>query len=288
MLRSMTAFARKQVEDGLGTLVWEVRSVNHRFLDLSFKLPEGFRLLESQLRERAAQKIQRGKVDCYLYFRPNAAALPSLTLNPLVVQSLLNCCEQICQQNNALLQPSTMEILRWPGACQESETDWSPAFENVKSSFEEVMQILILQRAREGEALRQLIEERLECMVEERRKLQSAQEQNLTQKREKWKEKFRQLALECDPLRLEQEMVLLAQKMDVSEELERLEIHLNEMYDQLRQGGAVGRRLDFLLQELNREANTLSAKVNDAKMSQSAVELKICIEQIREQVQNIE
>lgn len=288
MVHSMTAFARaeQQVDDLL--LAWELRSVNHRFLEIQFRLPEPLRSLEPGLRELLRRHLKRGKVDATLRADSVAAARP-LTLNRPLLLQILATLEQVRRDAPEVAAPNVMDLLRWPGVLGGEEgLDPARVEEPVTDLFEAALTELIAHRRREGEALQAALSERLDAidaLVDEvKRQIADVAPQIQARLRQRLAE----LGATAAPERLEQEVALLAQRADVAEELDRLRIHVEEARTSLRGGGPHGRRLDFLTQELNREANTLGAKAVLAETSQRAVDLKVVIEQIREQVQNVE
>lgn len=288
MIKSMTAYARKESRQPWGSLTWELRSVNHRYLEPVFRMPEAVREIEPQLRQLLGRFVSRGKLECWLHLQLDARATSSIQVNMDVAENLNHVLNQI---NRVLDNPahiSAFEVLRWPGVMDAEEFDHEPVREEALSAFEEALEALVESREKEGERLKPLIEERVEGI----RKIVSTVRDRLPQiidrQNEALRARFEDLDLDLDPGRLEQEMVMLAQKADVAEELDRLETHCAEVKDVLRRDEPVGRRLDFLMQELNREANTLGSKSLAAETSQLSVDLKVLVEQMREQVQNIE
>jgi uncharacterized protein (TIGR00255 family) len=284
----MTAFARVQHSDRYGTLTWELRSVNSRYLDINCRLPEDFRAQEGRVRECINSRLQRGKVECGLRFVPEQLAETGIEINDQLVKSLLDACQQI---NTRLHQPSEInpvDILSWPGVVAEPEQDYKSIFAASEKLLNKALDELIDNRLREGERMQVLIQDRCAAMQEivdmVREQLPEIQQRY----REKLTARLEELESGVDRERLEQELVFLAQKMDVDEELDRLDAHIKELNDVLARDEAVGRRLDFLMQELNREANTLGSKSADISTTQASVELKVLIEQMREQIQNIE
>ncbi|PXF28994.1 hypothetical protein WH50_23190 [Pokkaliibacter plantistimulans] len=287
MTQSMTAFARKEIQQEWGTLVWEIRSVNHRYLEPILRLPDNLRELETGLREKLRQHLSRGKVECTLRFQA-AAGQGSMVINEPLLQSLLDACDQVQTLLPKAGKLNPLEVLQWPGVLQSSEHDLAEVQAEALDQFDEALAELVQGRQREGGELAQLILQRLTAMSSIVAKVRDLLPAILERQRQQLLDKFAELQIELDPTRLEQEMVLLAQKADVAEELDRLDTHIQEVKRVLRQSGSIGRRLDFLMQELNREANTLSSKSIVADTTQQAVELKVLIEQMREQVQNIE
>ncbi|MDD0976269.1 YicC/YloC family endoribonuclease [Pseudomonas fontis] len=287
MVHSMTAFARAERAGAQGTLIWELRSVNHRYLEPHLRLPESLRDLEGSVREALRQGLSRGKVECTLRFNEENAGKP-LQVDRERAAQLVAAAETVASliQQPAPLNP--LEVLAWPGVLVGDATDPQALNSAATALFEEALKELKNGRQREGSELARLINERLDSMSQEVTTLRALVPQMLATQRQKVLDRFHDMQAELDPQRLEQEMVLLAQKSDVAEELDRLATHVAEVRRVLKSGGAAGRRLDFLMQELNREANTLGSKAFDPRSTQSAVNLKVLIEQMREQVQNIE
>ena len=288
MTKSMTAFARIQQSLDEGELIWEIRSVNHRFLELNFKMPEDFRASETRFREILQHRLKRGKVECFLRFNPNIQQSAGITINPQQAKSLVKACQQI---NDLLHQPSEvdpMEVLQWPGVVQESKLDMKPVLAASEVSLNKALDDLIANREREGERMGELIRQRCEAIQKIVKKTRKKMPEIQQRYQQKLRERLDTLDIEVKQDRLEQELVHLAQKMDVEEELDRLDSHLQELSEVLDRDDAVGRRLDFLMQELNREANTLGSKSADISSTNASVELKVLIEQMREQIQNIE
>ncbi|WP_372988158.1 YicC/YloC family endoribonuclease [Marinobacter sp.] len=288
MIRSMTAFARKDARGDWGTLTCEIRTVNHRYLEPSFRLPEAFRELENKFREELRKDLKRGKVDISMRLQSAENSVQSFEISDEMAQAVNNAANHINRMLDNPAHISALDILRWPGVLSVPEQDYSAAREAAAKLFADTVAELVTVREREGERLRPLFEDRLATMgklvadVRARMpELLEAQERNL-------RERFEKASVELDPDRIAQEMVMLAQKSDVAEELDRLDAHIGEVSDTLKRDDAIGRRLDFLMQELNREANTLSSKSIDADVTRAAVDLKVLIEQMREQVQNIE
>ncbi|MEQ8858283.1 MAG: YicC/YloC family endoribonuclease [Pseudomonadales bacterium] len=289
MVHSMTAYARadQEIDDGL-VLTWELKSVNHRFLEAQFRMPEQLRELEHDLRELLRRHLQRGKVDCTLRAEAGGSA-QRLQLNRSLLLQILAILEQVRRDAPEVGAPSGMDILRWPGMLAgELALDAGALKEPVSDLFESALADLIAHRHREGVALRDTLTSRLDAidgLVEQiRRQTVSAAHQV----QQRLRQRLADLQANVETERLEQEVALLASRGDVAEELDRLRIHVEEARSNLRGSGPHGRRLDFLTQELNREANTVGAKALLAETSQRAVDLKVVIEQIREQVQNLE
>lgn len=288
MIRSMTAFARQDTQGEWGTLTCEIRTVNHRYLEPSFRLPEALRELENAFREQLRQQLKRGKVDVSMRLQTAESAGQGFEVCEEMAHAVNEAANHINRMLDNPAHINALDILRWPGVLSVKELDYGPAREAAGELFERTVAELVTVREREGERLRPLFDERLKTMgglVSEVRNLMpellKAQEQHL-------KDRFEKARVELDAERVAQEMVMLAQKSDVAEELDRLEAHVSEVSETLQSDDAIGRRLDFLMQELNREANTLSSKSIDARVTRVAVDLKVLIEQMREQVQNLE
>jgi len=286
-IRSMTGFARKQNKGDWGGITVEIRTVNHRYLDVSLRMPESLRAHENDVRELLRDTLGRGKVEVFVRFEPGEATT-SIEVNTAVAKQLINACELL---NDMTQDPSVItlsELLQWPGVLQNNEPDEAllkPAFLEIA---QEAIVSLQAMRAREGVQLSDLILQRLENIKAQVDVLRPHQEQMIAAQREKIRARLDEFNVQADPNRIEQEIVMWAHKADVAEELDRLLAHINEVQRTLQQGGQVGRRLDFLMQELNREANTLSSKSVSPITTNAAVEIKVLIEQMREQVQNLE
>jgi uncharacterized protein (TIGR00255 family) len=287
MVHSMTAFARVERAGAHGTLSWELRSVNHRYLEPHLRLPDAFRDLEGALREALRQGVSRGKVECTLCLA-EADAGQALQVDRERAAQLIAAAESVAGLIAQAAPLNPLEVLAWPGVLVADAADPQAMNAAALELFGEALAELKNGRAREGAELARLLNERLDAIAGEVAALRGQVPQMLAGQRRKILERFAELRAELDPQRLEQELLLLAQKSDVAEELDRLSTHVGEVRRVLRAGGACGRRLDFLMQELNREANTLGSKAFDPRSTQAAVNLKVLIEQMREQVQNIE
>ena len=288
MTASMTAFARLQADHSFGTLIWEIRAVNHRYLESSFRLPEALRQLEGGLREMLRQHIQRGKVEAQLKLISSHGTSEEVTLDENVVQQLHSLTSALRTQLSHLAPLSPMEVLRWPGLIVERQQDVKDMEEQAMISFSQTVAAFQQQREREGAELQKLIEDRLAQVSSIVAGIRQQLPVILAAQAERIKTQFAELQLQVDPSRLEQEIVLIAQKADIHEELDRLDTHVKEVQHTFKQKGQVGRRLDFLMQEFNREANTICSKAIVTATTFGAVELKVLIEQMREQIQNIE
>lgn len=288
MINSMTAFARESGETEGGILTVELRSVNHRYLDCSFKLPDALRALEPVLREQASKAFARGKLDCLVKVQSGPAETGNLTVDEQRLEAVLQATRTVAERLDAPAQIDPLQILQFPGIYSAADRDEDQLQKDASALFAKALKNMQENRAREGEKLASMITDRLAQVSAEVDKTRQMLPDLMQQQRERITRKINELQVEVDQGRLEQELVYLAQKSDVDEELDRLEAHVTEVGRALHKGGPCGRRLDFLMQELNREANTLSSKSVSAGTTQNAVELKVLIEQMREQIQNIE
>jgi len=284
---SMTGFARHESQHEWGNLVWEVRSVNHRYLEPHFRLPELVRELEPQLRDAMRKKLSRGKVEVSFTYQLKQGDV-QLEVNGELLQQLQSAIGEVESALTKTTPVTALDLLRYPGMLASAEVDRKLILAGSLDGFNAALDDLIEHRGREGAELQQLIEQRLDGIVEQVTLVRAILPSILKAQRTRLLEKLEAVKSDLDNDRLEQEMVFLAQKTDVDEELDRLETHVIEVRRTLKQKGSVGRRLDFLMQELNREANTLSSKSIVTDTTQAAVELKVLIEQMREQIQNIE
>ncbi len=287
MIYSMTGFARVEKQSEIGTMVLELRSVNHRYLDLSFRMPEELRAFEGQLRERLQQKLARGKIECNLRFAP-ASGASEVLVDEAAVKALLDAVKRTEDQMSNAARISALEVLRWPGIIQEASLDENALGALLLDTVDTGLERLKEMRAEEGKRMAELIRSRLHQISDIAAQVRQRRPQVVAAMREKLQARLAQLDVDADPGRLEQEMAMIAQKLDVDEELDRLDSHVRAAEEVLARNEPVGRRLDFLMQEFNREANTLGSKSADAETTAAAVELKVLIEQMREQVQNIE
>ena len=287
MIRSMTAYANTESSSALGVLSCEMRSVNHRYLELGIRLPEELRPVEAALRERVALKVARGKVDLSFRFKPAASTAAQVRIDEAVLAEYAALSRRFGQSFPGMGN-SFADLLRLPGVLVEQEAEGDALIEAAKALLEATMQEFIAAREREGGKLAQVMRERLDAIEAILLTLRAVLPNIRAALKARLLAKLADLPMPLDPGRLEQELVMNLQKMDVDEELDRLDSHIAEARRILSLPEAVGRRLDFLLQEFNREANTLGSKSVDPKTSQAAVELKVLIEQIREQVQNLE
>jgi uncharacterized protein (TIGR00255 family) len=288
-IKSMTAFAgaERQIDGWLFS--WELRAVNHRYLDVSPRLPDLFRNLEAEIRNLVAARLKRGRLEINLAIKKSMGDSPGLRLETGLLKDLLATARALEALSERPLQPfSALDLMRWPGVLHEAEIERERLAPEVLKLLDEALDRLVAARATEGAQLAELIESRCRSIEEQIQAVRARMPQVLDAIRQKLLARLAELAAKPDPDRLEQEWVYLAQKLDVSEELDRLATHLAETRRALRQNEPAGRRLDFLLQEMNREANTLGSKSADAETTRASVEMKVAIEQMREQVQNVE
>ncbi len=288
MPRSMTGFARQEAQYPWGSLACEIRSVNHRYLEPFLRLPESLRVLEPELREKLKKSLGRGKVEINFQLGLENQQDADLGVNEQLAKALIDAATQLSNQmtNAATINP--MEVLKWPGVIQSKEVDIEIVHDAARTLFEKSLVQLTDNRRREGEELANFIEQRLTGIGEHVVTVRTLVPELQTQYIEKLRNKLEALKVEVEEERFHQEVAYLAQKADITEELDRLDAHVQEVRHTLKAGEPIGRRLDFLMQELNREANTLSSKSISSETTQIAVDLKVFIEQMREQVQNIE
>lgn len=288
MIRSMTGFARRERAGPWGTLVCELRTVNHRYLETSLRLPEELKALDNEMRQAITAALRRGKVDANLYLKSAAGTQRSLELDTQLLDELVARVEQVRGQLKYPAPVSPIDVLRWPGVVREAEVDIKPVLAAALELVQEALNELNETRLREGQRIRELLLARCTTMRTQTQAVRARLPEVSRRMRERIMERITQLGSTPDPERLEQELVLYAHKMDVDEELDRLGAHLEEVTSVLGSAEPAGRRLDFLMQELNREANTLSSKSQDSETTRAAVDMKVAIEQMREQVQNVE
>jgi len=285
---SMTAYARKETKGDWGTGTWEIRSVNQRYLETYLRLPEQFRSLEPVLRERFRKRLQRGKLECNLRFADKAGAAGELVLNEALADQLIEKARKVSDHIGGAMHVNPMDILRWPGVMEAAEKDLDEIAAELLKGFDLALDDFIQARKAEGEALNKLLAERLDGVEQQVAFVRSQMPDIIQWQRDKLAAKFADAKVELDEGRLEQEIVIQAQRLDVAEELDRLDTHVAEARKVLKKGGPIGRRLDFMMQEFNRESNTLASKSISTDITASGVELKVLIEQMREQIQNIE
>jgi len=288
MIQSMTAFARQEAKSLSGSMVWEIRSVNHRYLELQFKLPETLRQIEPSLRDIIRKNLARGKVECTLRLQTDSNSDHTLSINENLAKEVINAGMALQYQIDNVAPINVLDILRWPGVLKEPDPNKGLLIQESLALFGQALKDLNESRAREGDELQVFIQQRLSNIEDITDAVRTSMPEILAPQRHKLQDKLADLVSDLDSDRIEQELVLLANKIDVDEELDRLVTHIGEVKRVLKAGGTCGRRLDFLMQELNREANTLSSKSIVSDSTQAAVELKVLIEQMREQIQNIE
>jgi uncharacterized protein (TIGR00255 family) len=288
MIASMTGFARREISGSWGALVCELRSVNHRFLESGFRLPDELRAAEGELRQRLAREIKRGKVDCSISYRRVQGAETALEVDTAALERLLRSVRDISRSLPGNPTVNVLDVLRWPGVLRDETDSGDELLKATHALFGSTLEELIAARAREGQRLRELLEQRcngLEALVAHvRTRLPEVH----ARVRTRLDDRLAELKANVDQERLEQELAILLQRLDVDEELDRLAGHIVEIRRVIDGSEPAGRRLDFLMQELNREANTLSSKSQDLETTRSAVDMKVIIEQMREQVQNVE
>ncbi len=288
MLHSMTGFARETLESDIGTLTWELKAVNHRYLDIQFRLPEELRAEEQAYRQQASNVLKRGKVECGLFFRRAEGGQAELELNRQLVATLTEKIEELRVHSHDYGAVNPVDVLRWPGVMQQTEIDVAPLFAEAGNLFAKALEALAAMRLSEGERIHEMLSSRCDDIEAIAKAVRKRLPEVMDAVRKRQRERVEKLDVDADPARLEVELALIAQKLDVDEELDRLDSHVTEIRDVLGRDEPVGRRLDFLMQELNREANTLASKSADTETTKAAVELKVLIEQMREQIQNVE
>lgn len=287
-IKSMTAFAKKESRSDIGWMSCEIRSVNHRYLEPNLRMPDELRSLEPMVREQVSGRLGRGKLDCVLKYRPDAAEQGVIQVNHRLLTQIRAADQEIADTLGINPSASSRDLLRWPGMLQDPEPDLSRIQTVLAELLDTSITDLIENRRREGERLAEIIQARCDSMRTEVNKARELMPKILESVKTRIRDRLSDVMDELDETRIEQEMALIAQRMDVDEELERLNAHLDEVSRTLVSDEPVGRRLDFLMQELNREANTLTSKSNDVDLTRVAVEMKVLIEQMREQIQNIE
>jgi uncharacterized protein (TIGR00255 family) len=287
MIRSMTGFARRERQFPWGLLAWELKTVNHRFLEMGCRLPEEFRVGEAEFRQAIAASVRRGKVECSLHFRP-AVMAGALEVDAELLSSLTQRAQAIAAQAGAAARIDALDLLRWPGVIRDGTRDHAPMIAAAHALLADALAELARFRDSEGGRLRDALEQRCSGLIEFAARVADRLPEVRARMRAKLLERIAQLVSDVDHERLEQDLAILAQRLDVDEEIDRLRGHVTEVRKTFAGQEAAGRRLDFLMQELNREANTLSSKSQDIETTRAAVDMKVLIEQMREQVQNIE
>jgi len=288
MLHSMTGFARQSAETEIGTLTWELRAVNHRYLDVQFRMPDELRPQEQAFKRQIGKIMRRGKVECSLSFRRAFDQQNELQLNQDMIELISARSAEIRVLLPEAAAVNPIDILRWPGVIKEASIESEPLAAEAGKLLQAALADMTTMRTNEGGRIGEMIESRCADIASIAAAVRKRMPEVLEAVRGKQKERIEKLDVEADPARLEIELALLATKLDVDEELDRLESHVVEIREALQSDDAVGRRLDFLMQELNREANTLGSKSADAETTKAAVDLKVLIEQMREQIQNVE
>jgi len=284
----MTAFARQEQQTDQGSLTWEIRSVNHRYLEVALRLDEKFRPLEMKIRKLFSDKLGRGKVDAVLRYKAPEQQQASLEIDNDLAKAVLTSCEQLANVAENAAPLDMLKVMQWPGVIISESLDQGALNKAVLSSLKAAIDELITTRETEGAALQKMIEQRCSEINDIALDVNNRMPEILAQHRQRLLDRVAELQINLDAERLEQEMVVLAQKSDVAEELDRLQSHIVEVENVLKRDEPIGRRLDFLMQELNREANTLASKSIDSGTTRHSVDLKVLIEQMREQIQNIE
>ncbi len=288
MLHSMTGFARQSAESEIGTLTWELRAVNHRYLDVQFRMPDELRPNEQAFRKQVTAVLYRGKVECALHYRRAFDQQAELQLNDELVALVGKRVSELSATICDLAPLNPLDLLRWPGIVQQSEIDVEPLLAEAGALLGQTLESMAAMRASEGERIAKMLDSRCADIDALARSVRERMPDVLEAAASKQRDRIERLDVVADPARLEVELALIAQKLDVDEELDRLDSHVTEIRGIIGNGGTVGRRLDFLMQELNREANTLGSKSADTQTTKAAVELKVLIEQMREQIQNVE
>lgn len=288
MLNSMTGFARALAETAFGTMTCELRAVNHRFLDVQIRLPDELRARENDLRSVIGEAIKRGKIECSLHLRRGGTKGGEITLNAPLVRQIAAKAREISELMPDSRPPDPMDLLRWPGVVAETGIESEPLYAEAVLLVEKALASLTAMRASEGGRIAAMLDTRLDEITRIAATVRARMPEVLEATRVRMMDRVARLAVEADPGRLETELALIAQKLDVDEELDRLESHVSEVRSALASSEPVGRRVDFLMQELNREANTLGSKSADTETTAAAIDLKVLVEQMREQVQNVE
>jgi uncharacterized protein (TIGR00255 family) len=288
MIRSMTGFARRERQGVWGTLSCELRTVNHRYLEVSLRLPDELKALDNEIRQVIAASLRRGKVDANIYLKSAAGNQRALELDLNLLNEVIGRVQEVRERVQDTAAVSPLDLLRWPGVVREAEMDAAPIIAAALELAREALSELNETRQREGQRIRELLLARCTAMRAQTQSVKLRLPEVSQRLRERIKDRIAQLGMAPDNERLEQELVMYAHKMDVDEELDRLVGHLDEVQAALNSSEPAGRRLDFLMQELNREANTLSSKSQDSETTKAAVDMKVMIEQMREQIQNVE
>jgi uncharacterized protein (TIGR00255 family) len=287
MIRSMTGFARRERQYPWGLLAWELKTVNHRYLEVGCRLPEEFRAAEADFRQAVSSAVRRGKVECSLHFRP-ATVTGALEIDAEALAAVTQRAQQLAAQAGPAARIEVLDLLRWPGVVRDQSRDSVALIAAAQALLGEALIELGRFRDSEGGRLREALEQRCNGLTEFAGRVTERLPEVRARMRAKLLDRIAQLTADVDHERLEQELAILAQRLDVDEELDRLRGHVTEVRKAFAGQEPAGRRLDFLMQELNREANTLSSKSQDIETTRAAVDMNVLIEQMREQVQNIE
>lgn len=288
MTASMTAFARNHMSTSWGQISWEIRSVNHRFLDVSIRLPEQLRMIEESVREQVNARLARGKVECCLRFQVDRNQPGSMAINEKLVDRLTEMANYLEKRLHESSSLSVTDILNWPGVITDEGIDYDALAVTAIELLDSSLNDLVAHRNREGERLAAMVQDRLVQIGGQVNTVRAILPEIITGFKERLEGRLSELKESLEPGRLEQEITLFANKADITEEIDRLESHITETEHALATDKPVGRRLDFLMQEMNREANTMGSKSADIRITNASIELKVLIEQIREQIQNIE
>lgn len=286
MIISMTAFGRQEATAAWGHAIWEIKTVNHRYLEMSIRLPEDLRMLENRVREQISSKLKRGKVDCNLRYSPDESESNAISINTNLAGKIVTAAQSLQMSDPQPINP--LDILRWPGVINKEIPDPGIIGGPLLALLDTTLDTLIDTRKREGEKIYTMILERCKKSKQQVDLVRAEFPQLMDSIRQRIVTRAKELVVDLDNDRLEQEIVYLAQKLDVAEEIDRLDAHIDEVMNVLDQNTPVGRRLDFLMQEMNREANTLGSKAANLELSNASIELKVLIEQMREQIQNVE
>ncbi|MFP3014639.1 MAG: YicC/YloC family endoribonuclease [Arsenophonus sp.] len=287
MIHSMTAFARRDIKNKFGNASWELRSVNHRYFETYIRLPEQLRSLEPVIRERLRSRLTRGKIECSLHFEIGLHHNSTLVLNKELANQLIKIAKWI-KDSGGDGEINPLEILRWTGVMSAQIQNLNIIYPHLLNELELTLDDFLINRESEGKMIKIMIEQRLDAVCQEINKVRYQMPNILKLQRKRLQIKLEELKIQIDNNRLEQELIMFAQRIDVSEELDRLDAHVKETRYMFKKKEAIGRRLDFMMQEFNREANTLASKSINNRVTNSAIELKVLIEQMREQIQNIE
>ena len=288
MPRSITGFGRSSTDTPFGELSWEIRSVNHRYLEVSLRLPDEFRSFEVVIRDAIAAKVHRGKIDASLRLRANSESLSDIQVDATTLAALKTAIEAVTQAIPNTAPVSPLDVLNWPGVTARQADPSEDKSKVLMASLQTTLEDFLATREREGDKTATMLFDRATQIRQRVEDVKTCRPGVVERQREKLLAKLNDLDIQADPQRLEQELVFTAQRLDIDEEIDRLDAHLNELDKVLKRSGPIGRRLDFLMQEFNREANTMGSKSNDVDTTGASVDIKVLIEQMREQVQNIE